>query len=81
MKFEDIENAINQNKFWDMWNKFSTKQQTLYIQNGDIWSAHFENLHKDIPTNQINSDQYIIQEKLQTLEETLKDNQNPLISQ
>ena len=53
MKLEDTENAINQNQFWDMWNKFNIKQQTLLIQNGDIWRAHFENLYKDIPINQI----------------------------
>ena len=71
---------INQNQFWDMWNKFSIKQQTLPIQNGDIWRAHFENLYKDIPINQINSDQrIIIQEKFHTLEETIKDNQNLLV--
>lgn len=59
MKLENIENAINQNQFWDMWNNFNTKQpQALPIQYGDIWRAHFE--------------------KLQTLEETIKDNQNPL---
>ena len=60
-----------------MRNKFNIKQQTLPIQNGDIWRAHFENLYKDIPINQINSDQCIIQENLQTLEETFT-NQNPL---
>ena len=54
------------------------KQQTLPIQNGDIERSHFENLYKDIPINQINSDQHIIQEKLQTLEKTIKDNQNLL---
>ena len=26
MKLEDVENAINQNQFWDMWNKFNMKQ-------------------------------------------------------
>ncbi len=37
MKLEDIESAINQNQFWDMWNNFNTKQpQALPIQNGDI---------------------------------------------
>lgn len=34
MKLEDIENAINQNQFWDMWNNFNTnKPQALPIQN------------------------------------------------
>ena len=81
MKLEDIENAINQNQFWNMWNKFNTKlQQTLPIQNGDIWKAHFENLYKDIPIKQIRPEQNIIKEKLQTLEQTIKDNQNPLDS-
>ena len=61
-----------------MWNKFNTKQQTLPIQNGDIWRAHFENLYKDITTNQISTDQCIIQEQLQTLKETIKNSQNPL---
>ena len=75
-KLDDIENAINQNQFWDMYNNFNTKQaQALPIQNGDIWRAHFENLYKDIP---INSDQNTINEKLRALEETIKDNQNPL---
>ena len=79
MKLEDIENAINQNQFWDMWNNFNAnKTQALPIQNGDIWRAHFENLYKDIPINQMNSDQCIIKEKLQILEKTIKDNQNPI---
>ena len=78
MKLEDIEHAINQNQFWDMWNKFNIKQQTLPIQNGYIWRAHLENLYRDKPINQINSDQRSIQEKLQTLEERSKNNQNPL---
>ena len=59
-----------------MWNKFNTKQQTSPIKIGDIWTAHFENLYKDIPINHIISYQSIIQEKLQTSEETIKDNQN-----
>ena len=59
MNLEDTENAINKNQSWDIWNKFNTKQQILPIQNGDIWGAHFENLYKDIPINQINSDQHI----------------------
>ena len=77
MKFEDIENAINpnqSNQFWDMQNKFNTKQQTLPIQNGE----QFENLYKDIPINQIISDLHIIQEKPQILEKTIKNNQNLL---
>lgn len=37
MKVEDIENAINQNQFQDMWNNFNTKQpRALHIRNGDI---------------------------------------------
>ena len=64
MKLEDIENAINRNQFWDMWNNFNTKQpQALPIQNSDIWRAHFENLYKDIPINLINSNQCIIKNK------------------
>ena len=70
-KLEDIQIAINQSQFWDMWNKFNIKQQTLPIKKGDIWRAHFENQYKDIPINQMNSDQHIIQEKLQTLEKTI----------
>ena len=42
MKLEDIENTINQNQFWDVWNKFNTKQQTIPIQNGDIWGPHLK---------------------------------------
>lgn len=52
MNLEGIENVINQNHFWDMWNNFNSKQpQALPIQNGEIWRAHFENLNKDIPIN------------------------------
>ena len=61
----EVENPINQNQFWDMWNNFNTKKpQALPIQNGDIWRAHFESLYKDIPINQMISDQCIIKEKL-----------------
>ena len=62
MKLEDIYNAINQNQFWDMWNKFNIKQQTLPFQNGDGLRAQFENVFKEIQVNQINSDQHVIQE-------------------
>lgn len=58
-----------------MWNNFNTKEpHALPIQNGDIWRAHFESLYKDIPINVINSDQQIIKENLQRLEETIKNN-------
>jgi len=80
-KLEDIENAINQDQFWNMWNKFNTKpQQALPIQNGDIWKTHFENLYKYIPIKQIRPEQNFVKEKLQILEQTIKDNQNPLDS-
>ncbi len=62
-----------------MWNNLSTtKPQDLPIQDGDIWTKHFENLYKEIPPKQLinNSDQ--IKQSLQTYEDTIKNNQNPL---
>lgn len=73
MKLEDIENAINQNQFWD--NNFHKRQpHELPIQKSDIWGAHFEDLYIAIPINLINS----CQRQLQTLKTTIKDNQNTL---
>lgn len=73
MKLEDIENAINQNQFWD--NNFHKRQpHELPIQKSDIWRAHFEDLYIAIPINLINS----CQRQLQTLKTTIKDNQNTL---
>ena len=61
MKIEDIENAIDQKQFLDIWNNVNTKQpQALPIQNSNIWKAHFEKLYAEKPINLINSDQCII---------------------
>ncbi len=62
-----------------MWNNLSTtKPQDLPKQDVNIWTKHFENLYKEIPTKQLinNSDQ--IKQSLQTYENTIKNNQNPL---
>ncbi len=62
-----------------MWNNLSTtKPQDLPIQDGDIWTKHFENLYKEIPPNQLNDNYNLIKQNLQTYEDTIKNNQNPL---
>ena len=35
MKVEDTENAINQNKFWDMWNKSSRHYPSKMVTSGE----------------------------------------------
>ena len=45
MKLENIENAINQNQFWDMWNNFNTKQPQA---------------HKHYPSNMVTSGEHIL---------------------
>ncbi len=62
-----------------MWNNLSTtKPQDLPIQDGDIWTKHFGNLYDESLQKQLinNSDQ--IKQSLQTYEDTIKNNQNPL---
>ncbi len=76
---QEIEHSVNQNQFWDMWNNLSTtKPQDLSIQDGDIWTKHFENLYKEIPPKQLNDNYNLIKLNLQTYEDTIKNNQNPL---
>jgi len=76
---EELEHSINQNQFWDMWNNLSTaKPQDLPIQDGEIWTNHFENLYREIPSKQLNDNYNRIKLNLQTYEETIKNNQNPL---
>ena len=62
-----------------MWNNLSTtKPQDLPIQDGNIWTKHFENLYKEIPPKQLNDIYDLIKQNLQTYEDTIKNNQNPL---
>ena len=75
----EIEDSVKQNQFWDMWNNLSTtKPQDIPIQNSDIWKKHFENLYKEISQKDVNSNHNLVMQKLQSLEYTIKDNQNPL---
>ena len=47
---DEIENAIYQNQFCDLWNNLSTtKPQELAIQDVEIWKTYFDNLYKNIP--------------------------------
>lgn len=76
---DEIENAIDQNQFWDMWNNLSTtKPQELAIQDVGIWKTYFDNLYKNIPQKDLNQNQLEIKEKLNILESVIKNNQNPL---
>ncbi len=76
---QEIEHSVNHNQFWDMWNNLSTtKPQDLPIQDGDIWTKHFENLYKEIPPKQLINNSDRIKHSLQTYEDTIKNNQNPL---
>ncbi len=73
-----IEESIDNNQFWEMWNNLSTtksQESVLPIQNGTTWTEHFKNLYDKIPLNQ---KQNLIKEKLLNLESVIKDNQNPL---
>ncbi len=64
-----------------MWNNLSTtKAQDLPIQDGDIWIKHFENLYKEIPPKQLNDNNNLIKKNLQTYEDTIINNQNPLVT-
>lgn len=59
-------------------NLSATQSQTLTIQDGDIWKSHFQNLYKDISPNELLSNYQTITGKLQEIESTIKNNQNPL---
>ncbi len=62
-----------------MWNNLNTtKPQDLPIQDGNIWTKHFENLYKEIPPKQLNNNSDQIKQSLQTYENIIKNNQNPL---
>ena len=75
-----IEESLNTNTFWENWKTLNkSKPEELAIQNGDVWTGHFKTLYKTIHLN-TESEQNHIQEKLQSLELAIKDNQNPLDS-
>ncbi len=59
-------------------NLSTTKPQDLPVQDGDIWTKHFENLYKEIPPNQLNDNYNLNNQNLQTYEDRIKNNQNPL---
>ncbi|KAF7662932.1 hypothetical protein LDENG_00222700, partial [Lucifuga dentata] len=70
--------SIKTNHFWENWNTLNKqKHDDLPIQNGDIWVNHFSNLFGPIEKNE---QQKHIRDKLQSLESTIKDYQNPLDS-
>lgn len=59
-----------------MWNNLSTaKQHKLAISDGAIWKQYFENLYCEISQKTHHT---MINEHLNKLESTIKDNQNPL---
>ncbi|KAF7640795.1 hypothetical protein LDENG_00013340, partial [Lucifuga dentata] len=73
-----IEESIKTNHFWENWNTLNKqKHDDLPIQNGNIWVNHFSNLFGPIEKNE---QQKHIQDKLQSLESTINDYQNPLDS-
>uniref|UniRef100_A0A3B1JC70 ribonuclease H n=1 Tax=Astyanax mexicanus TaxID=7994 RepID=A0A3B1JC70_ASTMX len=75
----DIEDSIEHNQFWEMWNNLSkTKSQEIPTQNSEMWKNHFENLYKEISEKDLNSNYNLITQKLQSFECAIKDNQNPL---
>lgn len=68
MKLVDIENAINQNQFLDMWNNFNTKKTTNITHlkkwghlESTFWKMCTKTYHKK--KNLIISDQCIIKRK------------------
>lgn len=50
----------------------------MALQNCNIWKNHFEKLYEQTSPNNLNYEQKQIQEKLQILEATIKNYQNPL---
>lgn len=77
-QLQDIEESIKTNNFWENWNKLNKERhEELHIQNGDLWVNHFSSLFGPIQNNE---QQNHIQDKLQCLESTIKDYQNPLDS-
>lgn len=72
-----IEESINKNQFWDMWNNLNIKDpKDIPIQNGNIWLQHFQTLYTEIHPTETN--QNYITQKLHNFELVFKDNQNPL---
>ena len=73
-----IEQSINSNNFWTNWNNLKQKRpEELAIQNGEIWTNHFQTLFQNINLT-TNLEQHHIHQKLTQLEYTIKDNQNPI---
>ncbi len=76
-----IEKSVNTKQFWDDWkNLTKTDHEELPIQNGEIWESHFQTLFNKVKTD-TNCKQNQTINQLEILELTIKDNQNPYISQ
>ena len=66
---DKIENAIDQNRFGDMWNNLrTTKPQELAKQDEGIWKTYFDNLYKNILQKNLEQNQLEIQETFYIME-------------
>lgn len=70
-----IEDSIKTNHFWNTLNK--QKHEDVPNQNGDVWVNHLSDLFGPIEKYK---EQKHIQDKLQSLESTIKEYKNPLDS-
>ena len=68
-EIDKIENAINQNTFWELWKDLhsSNTKEKLTIQNGNIWKKHFKELYQKPERETFNSNQTSIYKKLKRL--------------
>ena len=75
-----IEKAKDQNSFWNMWKKFnSTKNKDgIKIKDGNVWKTYFSNVYLNPENNGLNKQQMSIIDKIKSLENAIKDNQNAL---
>ncbi|XP_073434091.1 uncharacterized protein [Dendrobates tinctorius] len=79
-KLNQLQDALQDNSLWELWNHMGTKdkENNIHIQNGNIWLQYFRNLYKDIPKEEVSQEQESIMAKLKTMEEKVKNVQNPV---
>lgn len=76
-KLQNIEDAIDQNNFWDLWNKLETskKPKQISLCNGKIWTDHFGHLYSK---DDLSPFQTQLIDQLHTLESQVKNKLNNL---
>ncbi len=76
-KIYEIDESIDQNNFWNLFKKFESPKLRPFLQSGTIWRSYFKTLSQQLKPD-LNQPQTNIKRKLEELQKTIKNYQNPL---